>query len=239
MSRNIIISVDEFYHVYNRGNDKREIFLDEKDFLRFQTLLYVCNNIATTHISNFQNTPLKKLYSIPREDNLVYIGAYCLMPNHYHLLIKEKIEGGTSLFMQKLSTAYTMYFNKKYGKTGSLFGGRFKAKHLDSDEYLKYQFSYIHLNPVSIIDSSWKDGKITSIKKAKDFLGTYRYSSYCDYLNKERLEKVILDKVFFPDYFAGQTRFSSMIDECLRFALQEGGIGKVEPCQEIKDSQIK
>lgn len=217
MSRNIIISVDEFYHIYNRGTDKRDIFCDEKDYLRFQTLLYVCNNIETVHISNFQDQPLEKLFSISKEDVLVSIGAYCLMPNHFHLLIKEKIEGGASLFMQKLSTAYTMYFNKKYSRTGSLFGGKFKMKHLDSDNYLKYQFSYIHLNPVSIIENGWKNKKIVNVKKAKDFLKTYKYSSYKDYLNKERLEKVILDRGSFPDYFSTQIEINTMIDVWLEF----------------------
>ena len=143
------------------------------------------------------------------------------MPNHFHLLIKEKIEGGTSLFMQKLSTAYTMYFNKKYQKTGSLFGGRFKAKHLNSDEYLKYQFSYIHLNPISIIDSSWKNKKITNNKNAKEFLNLYKYSSYVDYLGNERLEKVILNKEFFPDYFLNSVGFNLMVDEWINFSLTE------------------
>jgi len=226
MSRNIVISVDEFYHIYNRGNDRREIFHDERDYLRFQTLLYVCNNVATIHISNFQDTLLKKLLSLEREDTLVYIGAYCLMPNHFHLLVKEKIEGGTSLFMQKLSTAYTMYYNRKYKKTGSLFGGRFKVKNLDSDQYLKYQYFYIHLNPISIIDAGWKNNKITNIKNAKVFLNSYKYSSYNDYADRERLESVILDKDVFPNYFSTQTEFSLMISEWLNFEN-----GKVEPCQ--------
>ncbi len=221
MSRNLAISIDEFYHVYNRGNDKREIFLDEKDYLRFQTLLYISNNIETIHISNFQDAPLEKLFSIPREDMLVSIGAYCLMPNHFHLLVKEKIEGGLSLFMQKLSTAYTMYFNKKYSRTGSLFGGKFKIKHLDSDKYLKYQFYYIHLNPTSIIEPGWKDRKLINIKKTKDFLKTYKYSSYNDYLNRERIEKVILDKGSFPDYFSTPIEISAMADEWLEYSLSE------------------
>ena len=175
MSRSIKISVDEFYHIYNRGNDKRKIFYDEGDHLRFQTLLYVCNNVATTHISNFQETPLKKLLSIPREDTLVHIGAYCLMPNHFHLLIREKIEGGTSLFMQKLSTAYTMYFNKKHDRSGSLFQGTFKAKHITKDVYLNYLFAYINLNPIKLIDSKWKENGITNLFKSENFLQEYKF----------------------------------------------------------------
>ena len=172
MARNLNISIDEFYHIYNRGNDKREIFHSEADYIRFQVLLYLCNNIKGVHVGDYKNSSIstKELLNLPREETLVDIGAYCLMPNHFHLLVKEKIEGGTSLFMQKLSTAYTMYYNRKYNKIGSLFGGRFKAKHLDSDQYLKYQYSYIHLNPISIVDNGWKNKKITDVKKAKNFL---------------------------------------------------------------------
>lgn len=218
MARNIKISVDEYYHVYNRGNGKREIFHDESDYVRFQVLLYFSNNIKGIHVADYKSQSVKELYDLSREETLVDIGAYCLMPNHFHLLIKEKIEGGTSLFMQKLSTAYTMYYNKKYNNTGSLFGGRFKAKHLDSDQYLKYQYSYIHLNPVSIIDSGWKNKKITDIKKAKIFLSSYNYSSYKDYLSEKRKEGTIINKESFPDYFSNSTKFSEMISEWMGFS---------------------
>lgn len=220
MSRNLNISINEFYHIYNRGNDKREIFRNEIDYVRFQTLLYLCNNIKSIHIGDYINASvsIKKLLSLAREETLVDIGAYCLMPNHFHLLIKEKIGGGTSLFMQKLSTAYTMYYNKKYNKTGSLFGGRFKAKHLDSDQYLKYQYSYIHLNPVSIIDGGWKKKKIIDVKKAKNFLMSYNYSSYKDYLGESRKESVILERHSFPEYFSNSAQFFEMVDEWLSFS---------------------
>jgi len=220
MARNLNISIGEFYHIYNRGNDKREIFLCETDYVRFQVLLYLCNDIKGIHIGDYKNSSIsiKELLNLPREETLVDIGAYCLMPNHFHLLVKEKIEGGTSLFMQKLSTAYTMYYNKKYNKTGSLFGGRFKAKHLDSDQYLKYQYSYIHLNPVSIIDDGWKNKKIIDTKKAKNFLMSYEYSSYKDYLGKDRKEGAVLNRGPFPEYFSNSTKFFEMIDEWLSFS---------------------
>jgi len=218
MARNINISIDEFYHLYNRGNDKRDIFLSENDYLRFQVLLYLCNNIKSIHLGDYKNLSTKKLFNLPREETIIDIGAYCLMPNHFHLLIKEKIEGGTSLFMQKLSTAYTMYFNKKYKKTGSLFGGRYKAKHLNSNQYLKYQFSYIHLNPISIIDGGWKEKRLTDFRKARNFLNGYDYSSFKDYIGKNGEAGIILNKEVFPTYFANQAEFSKMIDEWIKFS---------------------
>ena len=127
---------DAYYHIYNRGNSKQVIFHDKEDCYRFMALMYACNSTK-----NYRSFILKKNitpYDFDRETQLVAIGVYCLMPNHFHLLIKQKIVNGISLFMQKLMTAYVMYYNKKYKRTGALFEGKFKSTHVDSDIYLKY-----------------------------------------------------------------------------------------------------
>lgn len=110
MNRKITFSVDEHYHIYNRGTDKRQIFLDHDDYDRFVKLLYLCNG---TESIVFRDIPIGETYGFDRGETLVDIGAYCLMPNHFHLLLREKNEGGISLFMKKLSTGYSMYFNLK------------------------------------------------------------------------------------------------------------------------------
>jgi len=150
MSRILPFSTGEYYHIYNRGTEKRDIFLDKADYLRFIVLLYISNNIEAVHISNLreQGKFLRDIINLERKETLVDIGTYCLMPNHFHLLIKEKRAGGISEFMKKISTGYSMYFNKRYERTGRLFEGTFKSVHADSDEYLKYLFAYIHLNPI-------------------------------------------------------------------------------------------
>lgn len=200
MSRNLELSIGEFYHLYNRGVEKRRIFLDKKDHLRFIVLLYVVNGTTTIHLSNYQSTKTN-FFLLPRGETLIDIGAYCLMPNHFHLLIREKNENGTSLFMQRLLTAYTMYFNKKYSRTGVLFEGTFKAAHADEDQYLKYLFSYIHLNPIKMFEPHWKEKGIKNKKRAERFLSSFQYSSYLDYAGKERGQKVILNRSAFPEYF--------------------------------------
>ena len=91
------------------------------------------------------------------------------MPNHFHILVKEKIENGISKFMGKLTTGYSMYFNKRYDRTGSLFQGVFKSVHADSDEYLKYLFAYIHLNPIKLINPEWKENGIKDKNRANAF----------------------------------------------------------------------
>ncbi len=219
MRRNFIFSIGEYYHIYNRGTDKRIIFMDQKDRNRFMVLLHLCNSTIPVDISNLirEGLTFTELMDIEVSDRLVDIGAYCLMDNHFHLLVREKQENGISFFMQKLLTAYSMYFNKKYKRTGGLFEGTFKATHVNNDVYLKYLFAYIHLNPVKIIDPKWKENGITDRGMAKQYLAEYKYSSYLDYMGTKRIEGKILNKVAFPDYFADFKDFSQFIDEWLSF----------------------
>lgn len=228
MTRSIEISLDQFYHIYDRGVDKRVVFMDDRDRDRFVRLLYTANSDTSVHLSNYQG---QTLINIPRGKPIVSIGSWCLMPNHFHILLKEITEGGISLFMQKLLTGYSMYFNTKYHRKGVLFEGRFKAKHLDSDQYLKYQYTYIHLNPIGIIDKGWKKKEISNKEKAKKFLKEYKYSSYKDYVGEKREENAILNKEAFPEYFFTSTDFEDMILEWINFDIEmeaelESGISR-------------
>jgi len=218
MNRPFSFSVDEYYHLYTRGVDKRPVFLDERDHWRFLMLLYVCNSKPTIHLSDYGQKDLADVFSVDRGETLVDIGAYCLMPNHFHLLIREKVEGGISLFMQKLLTAYTMYFNKKYTRRGSLFEGTFMARHVADDNYLRYLFAYIHLNPVKTIDpDGWGGKKIANQSLAKEFLQNYRFSSYQFYLGQTRVTDGVIQKNSFPEYFADFKNFKQFIDEWVTF----------------------
>lgn len=222
MQRKSIFSVGEFYHVYNRGTDKRDIFLDKADYLRFIVLLYAANNIDAMHISNlkYQGRSLMGILNIDKKDTIVDVGAYCLMPNHFHILVKEKMENGISNFMKKLSTGYSMYFNKRYERTGSLFQGVFKSVYADNDEYLKYLFAYIHLNPVKLVDSEWKEQGIKDRDLAKSFLKDYSFSSYFDYsAGKSRIEVKIINKKSFPDYFSVNKDFNDFINDWLSYGI--------------------
>ena len=139
------------------------------------------------------------------------------MPNHFHILAHEKAKGGITKFMIKLLTAYSMYFNKKNERAGTLFEGKFKAKHIDSDEYLKYIFAYNHLNPVKIIEPKWKENGIADRKAAKQYLAEYYHSSYVDYQGTMRPESKIINRKVFPDYFTTIKDFDLFIDEWLSF----------------------
>ncbi len=213
--RNLGFSIGEYYHIYNRGVDKRIVFNEKRDYLRFIFLLYICNNTEPIHTYQKKPKQYSELFNYVKSDTLVDIGAYCLMPNHFHILVKEKCDGGTSKFMQKLSTAYTMYFNSKYLRTGSLFQNTFKAQHSSNDRYLKYLFSYIHLNPVKIIEPHWKNSGIKNYSRTRHFLQSYQFSSYLDYQNLIRAESKILNKFSFPDYLKNAHDFESSICDFL------------------------
>lgn len=215
MERKFNFSIGEYYHVYNRGTNKSIIFNNDADRNRFVKLLFICNSAKPVVFKSIQGLPLDK---IDRGETLVDIGAYCLMPNHFHLLLREKVDKGISVFLSKLLTSYSMYFNKKNDRTGVVFEGPFKSTYVDTDQYLKYLFAYIHLNPVKIIDPKWKENGIKDSKAAQKYLNTYGYSSYFDYaLDTVRDESVILNKVAFPEYFTNTVDFNESISEWLSF----------------------
>lgn len=222
MQRKDVFAIGEFYHLYNRGVDKRDIFLTESDYHRFQLLLYLSNSLEPVHMGNLMSggKGMAELYTSPVNEPLVAVGVYCLMPNHFHILVKEITEGGISRFMKKISTAYSMYFNKKNERTGTLFEGKFKGKRVDKNEYLSYLYSYIHLNPVKLIDPSWKENGIQNKKNTLKYLNQFRFSSYLDYQNLLRPEKNILNKDVFPEYFDEST-FEEVVNWWLSFSLKE------------------
>ena len=161
---------DEFYHVINRGVEKRLTFLDKRDYQRFlETMGYYRFKNPPTRFS-FRNRPniLKKNSN---NEVLVEVTCFCLMPNHFHLLLKQIKENGISIFLSKLTNSYTKYFNTKHKRVGPLFQGSFKAVRIENDEQLVHTSRYIHLNP--LIDYLVKN------------LRVYQYSSYRQFLDLE------------------------------------------------------
>lgn len=219
MTRSLTFAPNEFYHIYNRGTEKRNIFSSHTDYDRFLALLYLANQSNAVHLQ-IQGRTLKELSGERTGEPLIEIAAYCLMPNHFHLLVRELQEGGVSKFMQKLMTGYTMYFNKKHERSGSLFQGKFKATHVADDRYLRYLISYIHLNPVKLIEPKWKETGITDKARAEQYLETYTPSSYLDYLGKQRPEGIILTHEALPEYFSSSTDFKIFVTEWLTYATE-------------------
>jgi len=203
MDRKTPFAKGEYYHIYSRGVEKRKIFLNTKEYNRFVALLYVMNQNVPFRMDNFlRNNPnnLKNIFKEKREKALVSILGYCLMPNHFHLILYEHTEGGISKFMGKLLTAYSMYFNTKYERSGPLFTHPFRSEHLSNEGQYMYIFSYLHLNPLSILNRKWKEDGIKNKKEAEEFLEKYQFSSYLDFLGNNRIESAIVDFSFIPEY---------------------------------------
>ena len=184
----------ELFHVLNRGVDKRKIYLDDKDYFRFIHDLFEFNdkNSANSTWWHFhQSHDVGRREIKKKRELLVDIHAFCLMPNHYHLLLSPKIENGIPLFMKKINGGFAKYFNLKNERTGTLFEGRYKSVAVVNDAHLTRLPYYIHLNPLDLHSPEWREGKIANPDKAINFLENYRWSSYLDYIGKKNFPSVI------------------------------------------------
>ena len=213
--RKVPLVQGEIYHIYNRGNSKQKIFNSNEDFARFVRLLYLANGTSSLDLRVIKHSEAEP-FNFERGEAQVAIGAYCLMPNHFHILLTPLTDAGVGHFMRKLATGYSMYFNTKYRRTGSLFEGRFKSEHVAGNQYLKYLFAYIHLNPVKLFQADWREIGLLNVGAAQIFLNEYPYSSYLD--NKvERPETAILNRDMYPDYFTTQSDLNTEMVEWLTF----------------------
>ncbi len=175
---------DEWYHCFNRGVDKRNVFENEIDADRFLMLLYAANGTKSVDLYNIERPQLKKVFQSDRGERLVSIGSYCLMPNHFHLLIKQITDNGISIFMRKLGIAYTMYFNAKNARTGNLFLRPFRSRHVGTDRYFQRVLRYIHCNPAELFEVGWKSGRLRNMRLLERKLAEYPYSSLRSYTDR-------------------------------------------------------
>lgn len=195
----------EIYHVLSRGVDKRKIFMDEQDYFRFIHDLYEFNNQdrvnSTTHefrkSNDLAGREVKK-----RRKLIVEIHAFCLMPNHYHLLLSSRVPNGISKFMAKQNMGYAKYFNQKYQRTGALFGSRYKSILIREESHFIHIPYYIHLNPLDLVTPEWRERKMSDYRKAISFLKNYRWSSFQDYLGIKNFPSVT-NRRFLGGYLGG------------------------------------
>ena len=160
-----------YYHLYNRGVEKRNIFIAKRDYQQFLlTVDFYRKTPLPAKLSDFKRG-MERAKKIENQINLVEIYSYCLMPNHFHFLLKQTMDGGITQFVRKFANSYTRFFNTKYDRIGPLFQGTFKAKIIENDEYLLQVSKYIHRNP---------------LKLNRDNLSSYPYSSYSYYLSQEK-----------------------------------------------------
>lgn len=179
--RKIKFSNNNFYHIYNRGTDRRNIFSSYFDIKRFLESLEEFNTLKPIG-SLYESSFLEASVRLKRKrKSLVNIIAYCLNPNHFHLILQQVAQGGVSEFIKRLSGGYTWFFNNKHKRNGVLFQGKFKAKHIDSNEYLLHLSAYVNLNnhvhklggpTAKLSASSWDEyiGNATTILCKKDII---------------------------------------------------------------------
>ncbi|MBI4066846.1 transposase [Candidatus Gottesmanbacteria bacterium] len=190
--RKVILANGEYYHIYNRGIARQPVFFTKRDYERFLLALsYYRFQSPPVKLSRFLDFPQLIRDDILRKQlqegrKLVEIVSFVFMPNHFHLLLRQKIDKGISIFLSMLINSYTRYINIKTDRVGDLFQGVFKAVHVETDEQLVHLSRYIHLNPL-----------ISFVVKEADFL-SYPWSSLGDYL---RMKSAIVDLSLILEHF--------------------------------------
>jgi len=187
------IAPGEYYHIFNRAVNKQVIFPDTSDYFRFLFLiLYFQSPIIFQRLSRkVKEFVQSRALDSMEEDEIikkrrVELVSFCIMPNHFHLIVKELDVGGIAAYMQRVLTSYSKYYNIKYQKSGHVFQGPYRAVHIADDRQLLHLSAYIHRNPREI--SKW-------FKKEDQYV----WSSYQDFIDKNRWGNLIM-----PDIVIGQ-----------------------------------
>ncbi|MEK7109773.1 MAG: transposase [Patescibacteria group bacterium] len=213
-SKNILKTYIEngFYHVYNRGVEKRNIFLDEQDYRVFLSYLKIylspilesINNLDNNDELDYQNKNIQisRLYTLNNFFKKINLISYVLMPNHFHLELQQIGKKDIEIFMRSLITKYTMYFNRKYRRVGHLFQGRYKAVLILGEEYLVHLSRYIHFNPIELIENNQQ-------------LESYAWSSYPAFINNLQINWLKKDFIL-SSFTKNQTSYKKFVENNLK-----------------------
>ena len=203
--RKVFLANGEVYHVFNRSIERKPVFISKKEYFRALT---------TVDFYRFANPPLKlsKALILEREkrieffrqlkdrgQQLVEILSYCLIPNHFHFLLRQQLNNGISRFLSNFANSYTRYFNTKYQRTGALFQGIFKAVRIENDEQLVHVSRYIHLNPVVsfLVDEGNLEG--------------YLWSSLPEFLDIEKRELCSTGAIL--SFFSSKNKYREFVHD--------------------------
>lgn len=217
----------EIYHVVLRGIDDNAIFKDIDDYYRGIFSIYEFNNTEPVEILKRREQRRKeKLLEVrggptspeiyDRRKKIVEVLCFSFMPNHFHLLLKQIRNQGINKFMVKIGTGYGGYFNRKYNRKGYVFQNRFFSVRIKNDNQLKTIFTYIHTNPISLIEPNWKERGIKNPKKVIEFLENYKWSSYPDYLGRNNFPSVT-DRNFILEIMGGSTSCKDFIKNWVKY----------------------
>lgn len=218
-------SIGKIYHVFNRGVEKRDIFLSDGDRWRFLQGMYLFNDESTSTnlLYRLEQEKGKMHFGILRDymkkegierKPLVRIIADCLKPNHFHLLLQEIQKNGISRFMQKFGTGYTGYFNKKYERVGALFQGVFKSVEIQKDTQLYYILAYINvINPGQELEPELKS-VAQDPEEILRFVEQYPWSTHLEYLGKR--DSIIVDKGIVGELFPTPKNYLNFVGDIIR-----------------------
>lgn len=193
----------EVYHIVNRAIEGRNLFQQISDYFRFIFCLYELNDKNLIKMRDRIEERKERKYTGRTRANsrepLVEIIAFCLMPNHYHLIVRQLIDNGISLFIQKLGDSYVGYFNEKYNRKGrgSIFQGGYKAVHIKTNDQLINTICYVFTNPVELLEKAWKEKGVKNSEKAIKHVESYQWSSYLDCIGKVNFPSVTKRKFIF------------------------------------------
>ncbi len=208
-NRKLVFANEQVYHVFNRGVERRPIFTNRRDYSRaLETIKFYRYGNLPLKFSKFldlANDKKDEFWKNLTTKNLqVEIIAFCLMPNHFHFLLKQKKESGISKFISNFSNSYTKYFNTKNQRVGPLLQGLFKVVFVDSDEQFIHLSRYIHLNPVT-----------SYLIKSED-LENYQWSSYFEYLEPEG--KKIINSEEILGFFKSVDKYKKFVLDQVNYA---------------------
>lgn len=209
--RKVVFRNDEIYHVFNRGLDRRSIFTDKNEFERVQKLIkFYKHKDIPIRFSQVNHQPIeikeRMLKNLYKSERIIDILAHCIMPNHFHFLLKQTDDKGISTFIANIANAYTKYFNTKHKRSGNLLEGVFKAVHIETEEQLIHVSRYIHLNPVA--SSIIPDGELEN----------YQWSSYPEYLSLSKEE--ISQKELILSMFKSVRDYREFVNDQIDYAKQ-------------------
>ena len=218
----------EFYHSYNRGVEKRKLFLDNADYFRGVHDLYEFNdakavinfhqriNRFTTSIKSIDGQALEEPGKL--REKLINMGVWSLMPNHYHIFSSPIKDNGLTTFHKKLGSGFANFFNTKYERNGALFQGRYKKVLVTDDRQALQLICYIHANPLDLWKTDWKEKGLTNleIQNALKFLEEYRWSSHLDWWGIKNFPSLI-DKNFMSRFFESPEEYQKFFTDWLRY----------------------
>lgn len=214
------------YHILNRGVEKRKVFLSEEDHIRFIHGFKDFNTEESKGSISYYKRRESDMRCPTREENIVDVLCWALMPNHPHIMVAEKEEGNAGRFSRKIFGGYTKYFNEQNERSGVLFQGRSKIILLQKATHFLYLPFYIHLNPLDLFQPKWKEKGIKDVKGAIKFLEEYRWSNYRDIIGKGNKEffDVTNKKLFFEMFETDEKKYKKDFEEWVKAGEYEEGL---------------